>query len=142
MGFFSKAFKSAKKVQNQDLMEAIVAACMLIAAADGSIDKPERDKTDRLLTSNENLEAFKAPEIRKVMQKYENILNADFDVGQMKLMKEINDIADNAEQAEEVFLNALAIAKADGEIGDKEKVVLIKIARNLGIGNLEEYGLS
>jgi tellurite resistance protein TerB len=141
MGIFGKVFKSAKKVQNQNLMEAIVAGSMLLAAADGEIGKAERDKLDKLLTSNDNLSAFKPAEIRKVIQRYENILDADFDVGQNKMMKELADISDNSENCEEVFLNALAIAKADGDISDKEKDILRKIARNLGISNLAEFNI-
>jgi tellurite resistance protein len=36
---FGKFLKSAKKVQNQNLMEAIIAGTMLVAAADGEIEK-------------------------------------------------------------------------------------------------------
>ncbi|MGZ8233197.1 tellurite resistance TerB family protein [Methylobacter tundripaludum] len=138
---FGKFIKSAKKVQNQNLMEAVVAGCMLVAAADGSIEKAEREKLDKLLTSNEQLSAFKPSEIRKVIQRYENILDADFGVGQKKMLDELGDISDNADHCEEVFLNMLAVAKADGEIEPDEVAVLQKVARSLGI-DVKEYGLA
>lgn len=136
-----KLFKSAKKVQNQNLMEAIVAGAMLVAAADGTVERAEVDKLDKLLTSNDNLSAFKPAEIRKVIARYQNVLEADFGVGQQKMMKELADISDNHDHCEEVFLNMLAIAKADGEIEPEEKTVLLKVARNLGV-NPDEYGLA
>lgn len=138
---FGKFIKSAKKVQNENLMQAIVAGAMLTAAADGTIEKSERDKLDKLLTSNPQLEAFKPAEIRKVMQRYENMLDADFMVGKQKMMKEIADISDNSDHCEEVFLNMLAISKADGEIEDAELTVIREVARYLGI-SLEQYGLA
>jgi tellurite resistance protein TerB len=138
---FGKFMKSAKKVSNQNLMEAIVAGAMLVAAADGAVKREEMDKLDKLLNSNENLSAFKPAEIRKVSARYQNILEADFGVGQMKMMKELADISDNSDHCEEVFLNMLAIAKADGSIDEPEKTVLIKVARSLGI-NIDEYGLT
>lgn len=138
---FGKLLKSAKKVNNQNLMEAIVAGAMLVAAADGTVEKSELDKLDKLLTSNENLEAFKPADIRKVMSRYQNILEADFGVGQQKMLKELAEISDNTDHCEEVFLNMLAIAKSDGEIEPEEKAVLVKVARSLGI-SLDEFGLA
>jgi tellurite resistance protein TerB len=138
---FGKFLKGAKKVSNQNLMEAIVAGTMLVASADGTVEKSELDKLDKLLTSNDNLSAFKPAEIRKVISRYQNILEADFGVGQAKMMKELADISDNSDHCEEVFLNMLAIAKADGEIEPEEKTVLTKVARSLGV-SLDEYGLA
>jgi tellurite resistance protein TerB len=40
-----------KKVENRDLMEAIVGGCLLVAAADGEIEKEETAKLDQLLRS-------------------------------------------------------------------------------------------
>jgi tellurite resistance protein TerB len=138
---FGKFMKTAKQVTNQNLMEAIVAGAMLVAAADGTIEKSEMDKLDKLLTSNDNLSAFKPADIRKAMSRYQNILEADFGVGQAKMMKELADISDNTDHCEEVFLNMMAIAKSDGEIEPEEKAVLTKVARSLGI-SLDEFGLA
>lgn len=137
---FGRLFKNAKKVANQNTLEAIIAATMLVAAADGTVERSEMDKLDKLLTSNENLNAFKPAEIRKLMQRYQTMLEADFLVGKQKMMKEISDISDNTEISEEVFLNALAISKADGEIEPEEAKVLQEIGRFLGI-NAQEYGI-
>jgi len=138
---FGKLLNRAKQVTNQNLMEAIVAGAMLVAAADGTVEKAELDKLDKLLTSNDNLSGFKPADIRKTMSRYQNILEADFGVGQMKMMKELADISDNPDHCEEVFLNMLAIANSDGEIEPEEKAVLTKVARSLGI-SLDEYGLA
>lgn len=88
-----------------------------------------------------NSSAFKPAEIRKLSQRYQNLLEADFGVGQKKMLDEIGDISDNSDQCEEVFLNMLAIAKADGEVEAEEKVVLERVASVLGI-SLKEYGLA
>ncbi|MFA6199130.1 MAG: TerB family tellurite resistance protein [Bacteroidales bacterium] len=137
---FNKFKNGAKKVQNKELMEAIVAGVMLVGMADGSIGQSESEKIEKLLAKNENLDGFKPSEIREVMTKYEGILDADFMVGQQKMMKEITEISGNSEQAEEVFLNVLAVAKADGEVDEKEKAVLVKVGSALRI-NLKDYGV-
>lgn len=138
---FGKFIKSAKKVQNQNVLEAIVAASLLIAAADGDIEKKETDKLDKLLCNNDLLSAFKPAEIRKLIQRYSGILEADFGVGRLKLLKEIGDISDNLDHSEEVFVTALAIANADGEIEPAELKILKEIGNTLGI-NLAQYELA
>jgi len=140
-GLLKKLGKSAKQVQNQNVMEAIIAGSMLIAAADGEIEKKEIDTLDKLLVNNELLSAFKPAEIRKTIDRYAGILEAGFRVGKLKMLKEIGDISDNAEQSEEVFVTALTIAEADGEIEPAELVVLKEIGRTLGI-NLANYDLA
>lgn len=137
---FGKFLKSAKKVQNQNVLEAIVAGSLLVAAADGEIEKKETDKLEKLLANNDSLSAFKPAEIRKLVDRYSGILEADFRVGKLKLLKEIGDISDNADQSEEVFVNALAIAESDGEIEPEELKILKEIGRTLGV-NLSNYDL-
>jgi len=140
-GFGKKVFKSAKKAANQNQMEAIVAGAMLVAAADGEIERSELAKLEALIANNENMSAFKRQEIQKVIQKYSGILEADFHVGRSKMLKEIGDVSDNPEAAEEVFLNMLAIAKSDGEIEPAEAKVLIDVARRIGV-DASEYGVA
>ena len=47
-----------KKVENRDLMEAIVGGCLLVSAADGEIEKEETSKLDQLIRSNPRLAHF------------------------------------------------------------------------------------
>lgn len=133
-------FKSAKKVQNKDTLEAVVAGCMLIAAADGTVEKPEMEKMINLLSTDPNLSAFKPAEIRIIAGKYQTRLEADFMVGQKQMLKEISDISDDSDKCEEVFLNMVAISKADGEVEPEEKAVLLKVAGLLSLSP-KEYGI-
>lgn len=129
-------FKSARKIENKDLMEAIVGSNLLVAAADGEIEKEETQKIERLVRSNDNLKHF-GGEIGKTVQKFTDKLEADFQLGRSAIMREIKDIAHNDEHVEDVMLNMLAIAKADGEIEPGERKVIEEIARELGF-RLEE----
>ena len=136
-----KLFTSAKQVKNKDILEAIIAASLIVAAADGEIERKEIEKLEKLLINNDSLSSFKPAEIRKIVDRYSGILEADFRVGKLRLMKELNDISDNADQCEEVFVNALAIAESGtGKVDDEEAVVLKEIGKALGI-NLASFGL-
>ena len=138
---FGNLFNKARKVQNKNVMEAIVAGALLTAAADGTIERSETDKLTKLLQANDLLEAFRGREITKTITKYENILDADFGIGKKKMLDEISDIADNDDHAQEVLLTMLAIAKADGEIEDEERVVILEVCRVLRL-DPKEYGLA
>lgn len=124
-------FRSAKKVENRDLMEAIIGGNLLIAAADGEIEKEETSKVERLVRSNDNLKHF-GSEIPKAIQKFTDWLESDFDLGRARIIKEIQQVAHNDNHVQEVMLNMLAIAKADGEIEPGEQRVIEEIARELG----------
>jgi tellurite resistance protein TerB len=131
-------FRSAKKVENRDLMEAIVGGGLLVAAADGEIEKDELSKLEKLIAGNENLKHFGA-EIGKTIRRFTDLLEGDFLVGRSKIMRELRDIANNDEHVEDVVLNILAIAKADGEVEPEERKVIEEVARELGYRLSEEH---
>ena len=128
-----------KKIENRDLMEAIVGGCLLVAAADGEIEKEETDNLEALLSSNEQLSAFGA-EIPKTVARFTTKLEANFKVGKMNIMREIRDIASDPTDAEEVFVNMIAIAEADGEVEPAEVQILAEVGKELGC-SLRDYGI-
>jgi tellurite resistance protein TerB len=141
MGLFSKFVKSTKKIENKNVMEATVGACLLIAAADGTIERSETDKMEKLISVNPKLEAFKGRPIKDTITRYTGMLEADFNYGKKKMLDEISDIADNSDDAEEVLYMALAISKSDGEMEPEELAVLKEIARVLAL-NINDFGIT
>jgi len=144
MGFFSNKIKSVIKtgqqVQKRNVLEAIIAAALLVAASDGDIDKGEVNVLKELLANNDALKAFKRKEIDDIVERYTNILIAGFRVGKVKLLREIEDVANDDNDAEEVFATAITIAEADGDISEKELGVLREIGTKLS-QRLSDFGL-
>lgn len=136
--FANKLFSGAKKIENRDLMEAIVGGGLLVAAADGDIEKDELNKLEKLISGNENLKHFKS-DIGKTIRRFTDLLEGDFLVGRSKILREIRDIQGNDEHVEDVVLNILAIAKSDGEVEPAERKVIEEIARELGYRLSEEH---
>ncbi|MEW5609507.1 tellurite resistance TerB family protein [Pseudomonas juntendi] len=134
----SNAKAEIKKVENRDLMQAIVGGCILVAAADGEIEKSETDKIDQLIRSNKNLEHFGA-EITATLGRFTEQLQAGFRVGRLNILREIRDIKNNPADAEEVFVNMITVAEADGDIEPEELKVLTEIGRELGL-RLSDFG--
>ena len=127
------------KIENRDLMEAIVGGSILVAAADGEIEPEELQALEKLLATNDNLKHFGA-EIGKEIAKFESMFDAGFRMGKMKVMREIEDVKNNPEEAEEVFVMMLTIAEADGEIEPEELVILKEVGQKIGI-RLSDFGI-
>lgn len=128
-----------KKVEGRDLMQAIVGAMVLLAYADGECEKEELEKIERLIAVNENLAHF-GSEITVTMGRFVEYMDAGPRLGEMKIFREIADIKTNPRDAEEVFINAITIAEADGEIEPAEVKMLAKLGRELGL-RVQDFGI-
>ncbi len=128
-----------KKVEGRDLMQAIVGAMVLLAYADGGCEKEELEKIERLIAANENLAHF-GSEITVTMGRFVEYMDAGPRLGEMKIFREIADIKTNPKDAEEVFINAITIAEADGEIEPAEVKMLAKLGRELGL-RIQDFGI-
>lgn len=141
-GFSKKIFgakRAVKKLENRDLMQAIVGGCLLVAAADGEISKEESAQIDKQIRANKNLEHF-GSEITATVNLYTEQLEASFRIGRMNILREIKDIANNPNDAEEVFVNMLAVAEGDGDVYETELKVLREVGVLLGL-RLKDFGL-
>ncbi|MCJ1887394.1 TerB family tellurite resistance protein [Pseudomonas sp. LA21] len=126
------AKRAVKKLENRDLMQAIVGGCLLVAAADGEISKNEAAQIDLQIRANKNLEHF-GQEITAQVNLFTEQLQAGFRLGRMNIMREIKDIASNPLDAEEVFVNMLTVAEGDGNISPEELKVLAEIGQLLNL---------
>ncbi|EFO30145.1 TerB [Roseibium sp. TrichSKD4] len=115
-----------------DFLEAVCAAAALVAAADGEIEDAEIKATIQGISSNPVLAgAFPSRQIEQTLeQMFERTKGR---AGRMGLYGEIDDIKDDPEMAETVYLTALDISESDGQIEPEEKAVLEKIAAKLGL---------
>ncbi|MNQ43190.1 Tellurite resistance protein TerB [compost metagenome] len=141
-GFGKKLFtakRAVKKLENRDLMQAIVGGCLLVAAADGEISKNEAAQIDIQIRANKALEHF-GPEITATVNQFTEQLQAGFRLGRMNIMREIADIKNNPLDAEEVFVNMLTVAEGDGNISAEELKVLVEIGNQLGL-RVKDFGL-
>ncbi|WP_136477025.1 tellurite resistance TerB family protein [Pseudomonas sp. DG56-2] len=126
------------KLENRDLLQAIVYGCFYVAAADGEIEPAELDKIDRLLRNEPKLQGFGA-ELGNLIDK----AKADFNEGgpriiRMNAERELADVAHTPRDAETVINFMLTIAESDGEIEPAEIEVLERAAAKLNV-RLKDY---
>jgi len=128
----NQAKAEVKKFENRDLLEAVVGGCLLVAAANGEIEDSEVKKIDSLLRTNKNLEHF-GSEITELVNRFSERLQSGYRVARAEILREIEDIKSDPQQKEDVLLNMLTIAEADGEIGPAEQKELETVAQRLGL---------
>ena len=54
-------------------------------------------------------------------------------MGKLKLKKQIEDVANNTEVGEQVFITAISVAESSGEIGQDEYKALVDVGQILGM---------
>jgi len=147
MGFLSNFFgkktagvkQEMAKVENRDLMQAIVGGALLVAYADGECEEKELTKMEQIISALPELSHF-GGEINETIGRFHSILESGFRLGKLKVLKEIEDIKGNSEDKELVFTVMLTIAESDGEVEPQEVAVLKEVGQRLGL-NLRDYGI-
>lgn len=134
-----EALAEVKKLENRDLAEGLVGACLLIAAADGEIEPEEVENLNAQLEAHPALQGF-GGEIGKMVDNFTRMLEAGFLIGKTKIMREIKDCAHDENEAEDIFVAAITIAQSDGEIEPEELKILKEIGSALGL-NVKNYGI-
>lgn len=132
------AGKVNKYSGKKDFLEAVCAACALVAAADGDLEDAEIAQTIKGIQSNPELAgAFPSREIEQTADQMLKRAQGGR-VGRNGLFKELEDIASDKDMSETVLLTALDVADSDGEMEPAEIVILEKIAQTFGL-NLQNY---
>jgi tellurite resistance protein TerB len=133
-GLKSKLLGSVSRFSGKtDFLEAVCASAALVASADGEISDDEVKATLKAVTSNSTLtSAFKTPIIEKCIDGMLKKAGSGR-TGRLALFKEIGEGNTDLERGETIYLVALDVAEADGNIGDKERTVLNTIAKQLGV---------
>ena len=143
MGFFDDLKSKATQMQsslaqemgrfrNQALMEAVLAGCALVAAADGSISKSEKEKMLGFARNSEALKSFDQNAIIDTFQKYIGKIEFDLAIGKIEALRVISKIK-KPEEARLLVRVCCAIGSADGQFDDDERKVVREICQELGL---------
>lgn len=123
-----------------DLLEGICAACVMVGAADGDLSDDEATVALDRLTSHEVLsKAFAVSQIEAAFDKQAKRAKSGMS-GRIGLQREIEQVRGKStvEDMEMLFMIAIDVASADGEIGVKERGALVKIGTIVGL-SLNRY---
>ncbi|MTD16336.1 Tellurite resistance TerB [Nakamurella sp. YIM 132087] len=111
----------AGQFKNKEFAAGSMAMCALIAAADGSIDPQERQKTAALIMSNDVLSIFPPAELQQKFDFYCSKLASDYDFGKVEAIATIGKLKSKADQARAVIQIGIIIGGADGNFDEHER---------------------
>lgn len=131
-GIFGKATSTALQFKNKSFMKACVSGAFLIASADGSISKQEKDKMLNFFKTSKHLEVFDVSDIINEFNEIGKVFDFDVDAGVAKAFENLAAVKGNDEQKAFIMRMLVSIAKSDSGIDDNEQKMLQKISKEIG----------
>lgn len=126
--------------KSKDFAEASMATCALIAAADGSIDSTERQKTAGFIASSDVLAVFDAGQLRESFDRYCAKLSSDYDFGKIEVLQVIGKLRSKPDQARAVVQVGVLVGGADGDFDTDEQGAVRDICNAVGLSP-QEFGV-
>ncbi|MBF0177750.1 MAG: tellurite resistance TerB family protein [Magnetococcales bacterium] len=144
MGFFDDLKAKAQQMQssvatemtkfrNRDLMEAVMAGCALVAAADGNASSEEKQKMMGFIRNSEALKHYDMNVVINSFQQHIGKLEFDYALGKAEALKVISKIAKKTDESRLLVRVCCVIGASDGHFDDQEKKVVREICRELGL---------
>jgi len=121
------------KFKNRTFMEATVAACAMVAAADGTISAQEKQKMAGFIRNSDELKVFEMPAVIAFFEKVVGNFDFDADIGKAEALKVIGRLRGNEEQSRVMVRVACAIGASDGTFDEAEKAIVRTICIELGL---------
>ncbi len=131
---------SVQRFKNKDFMDAVVAGCALVAAADGDISAEEKQKMAGFISRSEELKVF---DMQLIIQRFNGFAQGfEFDatIGKAEALKAVGRLKAHPEAGRLLVRVCCAIGMADGDFDADEQAVVRDICAELGLP-AEEFGL-
>jgi tellurite resistance protein TerB len=125
------------KFKNEKFMDAVCAACAMIAVADGTIDPVEKQKMMGFMQHSDELSVFDFDKVTSSFSAIAKKFEFDMGIGKAEALKVISRVKDKPEQARMVVRVAIAIGGSDGNFDEHEKAAVRAICTELGLDPAE-----
>ena len=125
------------KFKNREFMEAVVAGCAIVAAADGDISGAEKQKMIGYMQSSDELKVFKVEDVIAFFGQVSTKFEFDRDIGRMEALKVIGRLKKNEAAARLMVRVCCVIGGSDGAFDEAEKKAVRAICTELGLSPAE-----
>lgn len=121
------AFANAiERIANKQEFEAVMAAVVLVAAADGTVSPAEQAAAVGLIKTHPAFGGYNSADVDRAFKEGAGLIGMDREYGGEALYDKIRAVSDSAARAK-IATIAFQIAAADGNVDDSEKKVIDKI---------------
>ncbi len=114
-----------ERLANRSEFEGVMAAVVLVAAADGKISNEEQSAAVGLLKTHPAFAPFDSKDIDRIFKENAGLIGADAEFGREALYDKVRGLSVEARMR--VTAIALQIANADGTVDDSERAVITKL---------------
>ncbi len=128
------------KFKNAEFMEACVAGCALVSAADGEISSAEKMKMTGFIQNSNELKVFDIRKVIEIFNSYCDKFAFDEQIGRAEALKAIAKVRSKPEMARMLVRVCIAIGSSDGNFDDSERTICRIICNELGL-NTNDFGL-
>ncbi len=125
------------KFKNRDFMEAVVAGCAIVAAADGTVSSEEKQKMVGYMQSSDELKVFRMEDVIASFTETTAKFEFDATIGKGEALRKIAKIK-GKDGADRLLVRVCcAIGAADGDFDADEKAAVVSICKELGLDPAE-----
>ena len=128
-------------LEDEILIEGIMAAGALIAAADEKVKIDETLSLEGLLNAPELLKRYDLDEALQIYVSYLDRLSSDFERGKEEALEAVSLCKDDIEGPVLILRGGLAVAQADNELSDREVDMIEEICHAMGVEGFDSLGL-
>ncbi len=130
---FDRFRKELHRHRQRPFLEAMAAACALVATADGEVSFSERARLDAVVESLSELQLFDPHEVVNAFDEHVATLAADEDGGHNEMLKTITAGTGNEGAADLLLRISVAMSLADGRDSPDEHRIIDQIGAALGL---------
>ncbi|SEI52199.1 tellurite resistance protein TerB [Azotobacter beijerinckii] len=128
------------KFRNREFMEAVVAGCALVAAADGDINSREKQKMIGFIQNSNELKVFDLQDVIKAFTDICLKFEFDAEIGRAEALRTVCKLRGKDDAARLLVRVCCAIGNSDGEFDESERAVCRTICAELGLSP-DDFGL-
>lgn len=121
------------KFKNADFMEACVAGCALVSAADGEISSAEKMKMTGFIQNSKELKVFDLNKVITSFNGYCEKFSFDEQIGRAEALKTVAKVRSKPDAARLLVRVCIAIGSSDGNFDQSERAVCRMICNELGL---------
>lgn len=130
----TEMFRSRReRHRNMPFLKGAMAACALVAVADGKVSFSQRLRMDRIMETLEALQVFDPHEGVDLFNTHVEDILSDPKAGREKAVAAIQAVATDEETKQLILRICIAISQADGRISLVEQIEIVSLCSLLGI---------
>ncbi|MCB2100223.1 MAG: tellurite resistance TerB family protein [Rhodobacterales bacterium] len=137
MGFLSTLVEryqdQLERQRNAGFLRATMAACALVATADGQVSFAQSVRVDHILQTLDALKVYDPHEGVDLFRDYADAILADPQAGRAAALRDVTAAADGPETAQLLVRVCLAVSEANGEKALVDQIEIVSLCSRLGV---------